>query len=542
VRTIPSPRPVARWRVARWGGTFALAGALFLLGIGAAPLIDRDEPAYAEAAREMLSRGDWLVTYFNGRPWFDKPPLVYWGEMVAYRALGVNETAARLPVALFGLAGLAAVYWIGRRLRGPRAGALAAGVLATSLLYLGLARVALLDVPFTACIALAMGALVAGVQEPGRARWPLLAGAALGLAVLAKSVAALVLFAAVLVGVGLAMRSRVRPRGLRWGYALATCAAVAAPWYVAMTLRFGAGFLEQFLGAGHVGRFLQAEHTRSVTPFYYLPILAAGFLPWTAAIPGSLQSAWRDRREAAVPLLWAGLTFAFFTAAQSKLPGYILPMFPALALLVGLDLDRRLEAGALRGMFYATGFTLLVAGVLPVAASGEGRPALWAAGLLGCLAMLPLAPVIWRQGRAAGAAWAAGFGLAAAGLLGYGLLPAVAPEYCARDLARRIQAEGHPHQIYVVGVAPLEAPSLLFYSRQTVTPVERGRAPMLGPGAAVVASGARVPSWLREQGLEQVGTAGRLSLWMAPHAEKRTGALLHEHRSKRVLSRGGRAR
>jgi 4-amino-4-deoxy-L-arabinose transferase-like glycosyltransferase len=506
-------------------GALVLAGALFLLGVGAAPLIDRDEPAYAEAAREMFSRGDWVVTWFNGRPWFDKPPLVYWLEMISFRALGMSEATARLPVALFGLAGLLAVYWIGRRLRSRRAGVLAALALMTSLLYLGSTRVVLMDVPFTVCFTLAMGALVAGLQEPQRARWPLLAGVGLGLAVLAKSPAACLLFVGVLVIVGIATRSPLRLRGLRWGYAALVCVAVAAPWYAAMTIRFGPDFLHQFLGAGNVGRFLQAEHARAATPLFYLPILLIGFLPWTAMLPGSLRTAWRERGRFGILIVWASLVFVFFTVSQSKLPGYILPMFPALALLVGIELDRildrRSEGAVFRGLYYAAASTLVVAGMaLGWAAIAAPRYLGWAALLTPALAglgLLPLGLVIWARGRPTlGAAWIGGFGLAVAGLLGYGLLPAVAEPNTTKELARRIQADGRPHRVYLVHTDPLHVPSLLFYCRQNVAKLDSIPPRSIRPGDAFVLKGKEAPPWFRQQGLEPVASAGNLTLWLAP--------------------------
>jgi len=513
--------PAASLCITLWMGSLVLAAGLFLLGIGVAPLIDRDEPAYAEAAREMLERGDWVATWFNSRPWFDKPPLVYWSEMVSYSALGVNEVSARLPVALFGIAGLAAVYWTGRRLRGARAGALAAAVLATSLLYLGLARVALMDVPFTACFTFAMCALVGGLQEPNRARWPLLSGAAVGLAVLAKSLSAGVLFAAVLLSVGVLRRSPIAFRGLRWGYAALSCLLVAAPWYLMMSLRFGPSFLNEMLGAGNVGRFLHAEHVRSVTPLYYLPIILVGFLPWTALLPGSLYAAWRARAGADVPLLWAGITFAFFTVSQSKLPGYILPMFPALALLVGWELERSLErwpaSGSCRQLYYAIISTLVAAGVVLVWAVIRAPSYLWGAALLACLGMLPLALVMWARARVTlGVLWAFGFAVATAGILGWGLLPTAARANTAKELAQRMQADGQPHRVCLVNTIPLHVPSLLFYCRKTVTTIAGGSVPCAQPADAVIVEGIVDTHWLRASGFRAVARAGKLALWMVP--------------------------
>jgi len=515
-------------------GLIILSALLFFPGIGAAPLLDRDEPAYAEAAREMLARHDWIVTRFNGQPWFDKPPLVYWAVMASYSLLGVNETAARLPVALFGIAGVLATYWIGTRLRGRRLGLLAGGILATSIFYFGPARATLLDVPFTACFTLAMGALAAAVQQPDRIRWKLLAGAALGLCVLAKSPSAVLLFGAVLVAYGLLKRAPLRLRAAGWVCAVIPLLAAAGPWYVAMYLRFGSTFLSEFLLAGNLGRFMAAEHTRSATPIYYLPIVVIGFLPWTAMLPGAIRSAWRRGHEAVIPLLWAGLSLLFFSASQSKLPGYILPIFPALALLIAFDLDDAIQwppdGRKLRALWWASGFTLLIAAVFLAYSLARDMQFISAAVLIGVFGLVPLAALLWTSGHARPAT-AALIGLALCGALVFGcwLLPAFGRDYSAKGIGLRIQSDA-PRHVYLVGMRPLYLPSLLFYSRRSVTSVmEPGPIPPLEPGDAFVVIKDRIPAWFRVRRLQHAASAGEVTLWTVPPA----GSMIHERRSTR---------
>jgi len=515
-------------------GLIILSALLFFPAIGAAPILDRDESAYAEAAREMLARHDWIVTRFNGQPWFDKPPLVYWAVMASYSLLGVNETAARLPVALFGIAGVLATYWAGVRMGGRRLGLLAGAVLATSIFYFGPARATLLDVPFTACFTLAMGALAAAVQQPDRIRWKLLAGAALGLCVLAKSPSAVLLFGAVLVAYGLLKRSPARWRAFGWLWALVPLLAVMAPWYVAMYLRFGSTFLSEFLLAGNLGRFMAAEHTRSVTPIYYLPIIVVGFLPWTAMLSGAIRSAWRRGHEAVIPLLWAGLSFLFFSASQSKLPGYILPVFPALALLIAFDLDdaiqRPHDGRKLRGLWWAGGFTLLLAAGFLAYSLTRDMQFISAAALIGVFGLVPLAALLWISGHAR-PAMAALIGLALCGALVFGcwLLPAFARDYSAKGIGLRIRSDA-PRHVYLVGIRPLYLPSLLFYSRRSVTSwMEPGRIPSLEPGDALVVTKDRIPAWFPARGLRHVASAGGATLWTVPPAR----STIRERRSTR---------
>jgi len=485
---------------------------LFLPGLGASPLLDRDEPAYAETAREMLQRGDWIATWFNGEPRFDKPPLVYWGEMAAFSLFGINETAARLPVVLFGLAGVLATYWVGIRLGKPKAGLLAGIILASSMLYFGLARSVLLDVPFTFCFTLAMGAMLAGLQEPGQARWPLLAGAALGLAILAKTPAAVILFGAILVCAGLWRKDKWRLRGMRWGYAIFTCLLVAAPWYIAMALRFGDKFLDEFLLAGNMGRFLQAEHSRAAVPYYYLPVILVGFLPWTALLPGAIGAAWRERRESLVLLLWVILTLLFFSASQSKLPGYILPIFPALALLVALDWENT-KATNRRGPYWAAGFTLLLAAFGFAYAYRQAPQYLSAAVLIALLGLLPLMLVFWQKGcRRLALTGGAALALGAAFLLGYGLLPTMGKDHSTKVLGMRIRAEKSP-KVCLVKIRPIHLPSLLFYAQRPVTAIMKVELlSTLQPGDLIVIETPKVRRWALAEDNELLLTSGKLSL------------------------------
>jgi 4-amino-4-deoxy-L-arabinose transferase-like glycosyltransferase len=519
-----------RSHLALWVGAVALLAVLFLAGIGVAPLIDRDEPAYAEAAREMLAGGEWVVTRYNDQPWIDKPPLVFWAAMVSYLARGVNETAARLPVALFGIGGVLAAYWLGRRLRSPRAGALSAAVLASSLLYLGLSRAVLLDVPFAACLTLAIAALVASLQQPQRARWPLLGGAALGLAVLAKSPAAVVLFALILAAAAIPRGSPARVHPLRWGLAILACLAVVAPWYAAMAARFPHTFLSQFLLAGNLGRFVHAEHSRSTAPYYYLPIIIVGFLPWTALLPGAVRAAWRERGAGSIPLLWAALTFIFFSVAQSKLPGYILPAFPALAVMVGLDLDRRIENRyddtIYHSIGWAAGLTLLFAAAGLIYAIVKQPQYVLGAAVLAALAGLPLALAMWRQGRAgAAAAWAAALVTIIAAIAGYGLLPAAAKGNTTASLARVIIADGPPRRVYLINAKLLDYPSLLFYLRHAVIPLSPVCRPSSDPADVFVVEGHLPPYWYAQHAPRPVAAEGRLCVWRPLPAAARSPGL-----------------
>jgi len=383
---MPTPLSRSRHYLLLTALTAAIAWTTWFSGAGQLGLVGPDEPRYASIARAMAESGDWVTPRLNGEPWFEKPVLYYWGAAAAFTVFGASDAAARAPSALaMSLAALALVA-LARRLRGETSLALAF-VLPSTLATIAFARAASMDMVFAAMLTLAFVAgsrlaeLLAGgngLAGAGRTRerrlWELAWGAALGLAVLAKGPAAVLLAGASVGAWALLMRRWRLAFAFAHPVSLAAFAAVALPWYVLCAMR-NPEFLRVFLFEHNVQRFLTPVFAHEQPWWYFGGVLAAGLLPWTALLLPAVRDAWRDigtRRDpvAVLALCWAVVPFVFFSVSRSKLPGYILPMFPPLALLIARSLaDAIASPGRGRVPLASVGATLLgLGGALGLAA------------------------------------------------------------------------------------------------------------------------------------------------------------------------------
>jgi 4-amino-4-deoxy-L-arabinose transferase-like glycosyltransferase len=306
------------------------------------PLFEPDEGRYAEIPREMLQRGEWVVPYLQGEPYLDKPPLFYWLVMLSYRALGAHDWAARLVPALAVHGCILLTYLLGRRALGDRPAFWGAALLAMAPAFAGMGRLLLLDGLLTFWMTLALLALFEALRgEKMRWGWWLLAAAACGLAGLTKGPVALVL----LVPPAWAYR-RLAGGSWRVGWRavaafLAVVLAVALPWFVAVCVRLP-DFAGYFLWHHNVVRFLHPfDHVQPL--WFYAPVLLFGLFPATLLlvpflrflVSGDAVTARRRPPELGFLLLAGGWCVLFFSASGSKLPTYVLPAFPPLALAFG---------------------------------------------------------------------------------------------------------------------------------------------------------------------------------------------------------------
>ena len=355
-------RPVARTRWAAWfqangaaGGQLALvllvAYVCFFHGLSAFGLVWPDEPRYASIARDMAAGGDWVTPRLHGEPWLEKPILYYWVAALGYRIFNNGELAARLPSVLGALTTMLALGWVAWRFYGPTTATLFALVFPSSVAVLAFARAATPDMLFTSTLALAMAAAAPLVLlHQRRAVWAyqVAFGTALGLAVLAKGPAGLVLAGACTVIGALGTRRGARLWGLAGPWVLASFAVVALPWYIVCALR-NPEFVQVFLVSHNVERFLTPvfQHTQ---PFWYFGlVLLLGFAPWTAAIVATVREATTTltrRTWTGSPSIffasWVLFPVVFFSLSQSKLPGYVLPAVPAAVMLLAHALDMAL--------------------------------------------------------------------------------------------------------------------------------------------------------------------------------------------------------
>jgi len=312
---------------------------VYLSSLGRVGFLGPDEPRYASIGREMAHSGDWVTPRLDGSPWFEKPPLLYWMTGAGHKLRLSDEWAARLPLALISLAFLWFFHRTLAREFSPRVALAATGILATSAGWLAYSFASVTDLPMSAALGAATLIGIFGPSAiPSRARQTMAlgiwAGALLGLAVLSKGFVPLVLIAPVLL---VARRMRVAM--------IASCAVIAAPWYILCELRNGPDFWNEFFWKHHVDRFLHPTLEHPQPFWYYLPVLLAGLFPWTL-LAGLLfrPKTYQDERIRFL-VFWLLFGLLFFSAAQNKLPGYVLPLLPVLAIVLAVALDKTPAAG-----------------------------------------------------------------------------------------------------------------------------------------------------------------------------------------------------
>ena len=362
------PPPIVVWAI------FAAIAVLWFANLETRRLVHPDEGRYAEIAREMAASGDWVTPRISGVKYFEKPPLQYWVTASAYRAFGVREGTARAWPALAGFLAVLAIGCTGYALGGPALGAFSALALAGTLWHAGMAQIVTLDSGLSFFLTVAFGAFViaqrAGHADVERRGWMWLAWAALAGATLSKGPVALVLAGGSLVAYSAVTRDIAVWLRLHLVSGVALFLALTAPWFIAVA-RANSEFAEFFFVHEHLQRFLTTEHRRPGPWHYFVPLALAGSLPWVLILAYGARRAWREGASNApgfswhrFALVWAAFVFAFFSASSSKLPSYILPMFPPLALLTGwllLTLDTRtLSRVALPGAVVAVALALIV--------------------------------------------------------------------------------------------------------------------------------------------------------------------------------------
>lgn len=334
-----------------------LCGVTFLAGLGRPAIGDSDEAFYAEAAREMVERGDWLTPHYNYEPRFQKPILFYWLIAGTYTVAGIGETQARWWAALSGVGLSLVVFAAGRRWFEPRTAIIAAAIVATSFGYFSIGRLALPDLPLAFLITVAICAGLAGTVDDDKHAtvWLHVAGAAAGCAFLTKGPIGLVVPAVVLTPIWLLERRRFRLPPLAAIGAIAVMLAIGAPWYIAMALHHGAGYLLGFFVGDNLERFATSRFNDPRPVWFYLPIVLGGMLPWTplvAALAPALRTRvarqrWLSARSWRM-IVWAAMPLVVFTVSIGKQPRYILPILPPLALLFADALVQRAASSGTR--------------------------------------------------------------------------------------------------------------------------------------------------------------------------------------------------
>jgi hypothetical protein len=325
---------------------FAFALALHLCGTWILPLVDRDEPRFSEASREMRERGDWILPTFNNQPRYDKPPLTYWCQIIAYKIFGENDFAARFHSALFTALTTLVVYGFCTRLHNPSAGWRAALAFTLSLQVMIQSKAAVADMPMVFFVTVAAWAGWELISKPSRAWWWIFY-IALALGFLAKGPIAWLPAGGVLL-CSKWLRTGAMNRNLKFQYGIPLMLALVAVWGVpALEITQG-----EFFNVGIGKHVLQRSFAPmeghggggaltyiAMLPFYFVTIFAS-FFPWTI-FSRQVFLRIKERRTQADVYLLSGiiLTFGIFTLVKTKLPHYTLPAFPLLACLVAPQLE-----------------------------------------------------------------------------------------------------------------------------------------------------------------------------------------------------------
>ena len=353
-----------------------LLGVLFGFKLGARALWSPDEGRYSEIPREMVVSGDYVTPRLNGIKYFEKPPFFYWLQSASIKLFGLSEWSLRLWPAVFALLGCLAVYIAGRELFGRRTGLISSVVLATSGLYYAMGHIIDLDMAVSVLLSCALLAFLLGTKEPPGykrrlAMWSFFVFSAF--ATLTKGLIGIVIPGLVigtwilLLGERGVLKTMYLPSGL------ALFLLIAAPWHILVS-RANPEFFNFYFIHEHFQRYMYRDGAFN-QPWAFIPVLLIGLIPWSVffvqAMQYNLSLSWRryEHKETIFLVLWTSLVFLFFSVSSSKVITYILPMFPALAILIGRYFaaawDRRDLPGVQSGywVLLATVFLLVVAGL-----------------------------------------------------------------------------------------------------------------------------------------------------------------------------------
>lgn len=356
---------------------FVVGVSVMMIQVGNTHLWDQDEGFYATAAAEMHARNDWVTPTFNGKLFAHKPPMMFWGMIVGYELFGVSELGARIVSTLFGLGTIFLTFAIARKLFDTTTGLFAGLAIGSCILFTTVARSATADAHLTFFTLLALYLWVCDYfHAPDSSREQMLASvrwgtwiatyAVMGLAVLTKGPIGF-LFPTAVVGLFLLTEGKqagsadctrlprlwlqIQPYAPMaffktvWKMRPITAAIVvllvAAPWYLLVQWRSNGEFLQEFIGVHHLGRMSQAMDNHSGPIYYYLLACLIGMYPWSAfAIPTAMSwfgQASMPAQSRAVRFVtgWAAVYLVIFSLASTKLPNYVLPAYPALAIMIG---------------------------------------------------------------------------------------------------------------------------------------------------------------------------------------------------------------
>jgi len=370
--TVLDKQPNKAWAISiLW--LLAICWLAFLWNLGSTGLVDETEPLFAEASRQITVTGDWITPYFDGKTRFDKPILIYWLQAIAYKLIGVNSWAVRLPSALAAIALTVLGFYTLRYFGFPRPNTaqiedpatiknqerqlwisawIGAALIALNPETMVWGRIGVSDMLLSGCMGSALLAFFLGyaqVSQPAvQARWYMAFYALVALAVLTKGPVGIVL-PVIIIGAFLLYLGNFREvlREMRPVRGLLIFAAIALPWYVLVILANGETYIDAFFGYHNLERFTGVVNGHRAPWYFYFLVVLLGFAPWSVYLPVAIarlrfwqRESWRHQPRSTqlglFALFWFAGIFGFFTIAVTKLPSYVLPLMPAAAILVAL--------------------------------------------------------------------------------------------------------------------------------------------------------------------------------------------------------------
>ncbi|MDZ7673275.1 MAG: glycosyltransferase family 39 protein [Halanaerobiales bacterium] len=339
---------------------------LYTINLGVNSLWDLDEGVYSEMSREMLLRNDYINTYYNYSPRFDKPPLVLWVTAFFYSLLGVSELTTRIGLVIFSMLNLVVLYYLAEMLFNRRTAIISTLILGTSFQYVIQSRILYMDVPLTLFITLSVLLFYIGYNKDRR--YYLLMGIVLALGTLVKGPVAFGLPGLIaLFYVGIINLFKEFKSKWTW-LSVLVYLIFALPWHITVYLSHGNEFLRDYFGYHMLTRFSTAIETHGGPWYYYILILFLGLFPWSSFVPWlfpMIKRTWENNKDKyRLIISWITVIFVFFSIASTKLPGYILPTYPAFAILIGLWWDRLLKTGEGIRKFLVSNIVIILIGLL----------------------------------------------------------------------------------------------------------------------------------------------------------------------------------
>lgn len=342
-----------------------IAAFALLWKLGAGSLAAWDEAIYAQVSKEILSDRDWLTLHWAYQPWFEKPPLFMWITAIFYRLFGVSEFWARVPSALSGITLVVLTYSIGKLAYSKRVGILAGVILLTCYQFISFARFGTMEVMLALFVYLAIYGYLR--LKDGKQEWWYLVWCSCAVALMVKGAGGIVAPGAIVLALVFDRRFKAAIQSKHFWLGLLTALLIVAPWHILMYVRYGHAFIDEYLGYHVIARSTRTLEGHASSYFYFVGRLLDGFFPWVLLTPFAVVAFVREKvrgrsQSWILPLLTL-LVFGVYTLISTRRPWYIVPIYPALSIIIAAFLVRlyeTLQARPVSRRIIATAYAVLI--------------------------------------------------------------------------------------------------------------------------------------------------------------------------------------